>query len=69
MELIHAKYRVTNGWGVGIVDGEQAREVWESWKPDRRGGDLEHGFVVWDIHGDGQGVLMSTSYLPAIEET
>jgi hypothetical protein len=63
----HQQYRVANAFGSNIVTGEEARRVWASWPPDRRGGNPEYGFVIWDlIEASGQR-LMSTAYIPLTE--
>lgn len=62
--VIHPTYKVTNAFGTGIVDGEQARIVWENWPPERRGGNPESGFIIWDVHEVTEELFMSTSYIP-----
>lgn len=53
-------YQASNWWGTGVIDETDARRVWEEWAPERRAGDLEHGFTVWGVLADGSGILMGT---------
>lgn len=62
------RYKVTNSFGSVIVERDQALEVWKSWPAERRGGNPEYGFVVWDVFSETGQVMMSTSYLPVADD-
>lgn len=63
-----AEYLITNAFGAGPVTAEEARRVYEGWPAERRSGDLEAGFVVWDVSEPSGTMLMATRYTP-LEDT
>jgi hypothetical protein len=52
--LPHISYRATVGGERVELTAEEARRMWDAWPEDRRTGEREAAFILWDLDGLGR---------------